>query len=102
MGPIVLVYAIAEVWEFVEVEVWLVGLEKHGPPIGRAYRIWGRGLADVDLSIDVTTLTPIPLQRPTMTTLAAHSPSGFAMIANMFSETFETPTYSPNGGVQLI
>lgn len=37
-----------------------------------------------------------------MTRNTAGSPFGLAMNANMFSETFEIPDYSPNGGVRLI
>jgi hypothetical protein len=37
-----------------------------------------------------------------MMKFTADSPSGLAMNAIMFSETFETPSYSPNGGVRII
>jgi hypothetical protein len=49
----------------------------------------------------IAMMTPFLLQPPTMTTIAT-GPLGFASIAIMFSETFEIPAYSPNGGVRFI
>jgi hypothetical protein len=76
-------------------------LEKHGAPIGHP----NLGLAWLGArSIYVHDDDSFPfLSQPTsMTTIAADSLFGLAMIAIMTSETFETSTYSPNGGVQFV
>jgi hypothetical protein len=57
-----------------------------------------RGLSTVRDDDSFTSLS----QPPSMTTITADSLCGLAKIAIMFSETFETPTYSPNGGVRII
>jgi hypothetical protein len=62
----------------------------------------GVGLGVVYLTVRDDDSFTFLSQQPSMTIIAADSPSGLAMIATMFSETFETPTYSPNGGVQFI
>jgi hypothetical protein len=67
-----------------------------------ATRIWGLAWRARRIYVHNGDSSPFLSQQPSMTTIAADSLSGLAMIAIMISETFETPAYSPNGGVPSI